>query len=87
MMSVKEYATDVNVSVNEIIKLCNKLGISASDENDMLDDDSIIMLDNEVANLDVQVSDEENSDNTEIEETVVIDDENDYITSEFDEIW
>ena len=44
MMSVKEYASDVNVSVNEIIKLCNKLGISASSEDDMLDDDSIIML-------------------------------------------
>ena len=72
MMSVKEYATDVNVSVNEIIKLCNKLGISASDENDMLDDDSIIMLDNEVANLEVEdeVLEDETSEEEVFEEDV-----------------
>ena len=62
MMSVKEYASDVNLSVGVILKLCDKLGISASSEDDMLDDDGIIMLDNEVANLEEQVSEEENTD-------------------------
>ena len=52
MMSVKEYASDVNVSVSDIIKLCNNLGIAVSNEDDMLDDDAIIILDNEIANCD-----------------------------------
>ena len=51
MMSVYEYATDVNLSVNEILNLCVKLGISVNNEDDMLDDDGIIMLDSEIANL------------------------------------
>lgn len=75
MMSVKEYASDVNLSVGVILKLCDKLGISVSNEDDMLDDDGIIMLDNEVANLDNQVSDEDNINNTEVEEVEVIDEE------------
>ena len=68
MMSVKEYASDVNVSINDIIKLCNKLGISASSEDDMLDDDSIIMLDNEVANLEIDETILEDVEDEEIEE-------------------
>ena len=55
MMSVREYASDVNISVDKILKLCNELGIAVSNEDDMLDDDAIIMLDNEIANI----SDEE----------------------------
>ena len=50
MMSVKEYAEDVNVSVDVVLKLCNKLGISATNQDDMLDDDGIIMLDSEIEN-------------------------------------
>jgi len=67
MMSVKEYASDVNVSVSDIIKLCNKLGISVNSEDDMLDDDSIIMLDNEIANM--EFDDDSNEEETlELEE-------------------
>ena len=55
MMSVKEYASDVNLSVEVVLKLCGNLGISANNEDDMLDDDSIIMLDGEVANFDSSV--------------------------------
>ena len=51
MMSVYEYATDVNLSVNKILELCKSLGINALNEDDMLDDDAIIMLDNEIANI------------------------------------
>ena len=32
MMSVLEYAEDVNKSVSEILKKCNELGIDATDE-------------------------------------------------------
>lgn len=79
MMSVKEYASDVGLSVNEIIKLCDKLGISASSEDDSLDDESIIMLDNEVANLDDSVvSNEDVSDNTMEDDMYEEDDEDAY---------
>lgn len=53
MMSVKEYANDINLSVNEIINLCKELGINVNSAEDMLDDDSIIMLDGEVSKLSV----------------------------------
>ena len=51
MMSVLEYANDVNKSVKSILELCKKLDISVNSEEDMLDDDAIIMLDNEIANM------------------------------------
>ena len=50
MMSVSEYALDVDKSVNEILNLCKKLEISVSSKEDMLSDDDIIILDNEIAN-------------------------------------
>ena len=59
MMSVREYAEDVNLSINKIIELCKRLNINASNEDDMLDDDAIIMLDGEVANIsNDEISDE-----------------------------
>ena len=59
MMSVKEYSIDVNKSIEEILNLCKTLSINATNEDDMLDDDAIIMLDNEIANI----SEEETVDN------------------------
>ena len=50
MMSVVEYANDVNKSVEEILKLCKNLDIKVSKKEDMLSDDDIIVLDNELAN-------------------------------------
>lgn len=50
MMSVVEYANDVNKSVEEILKLCKNLDIKVSKKEDMLGDDDIIVLDNELAN-------------------------------------
>ena len=46
MMSVLEYANDVNKSVSEILNKCKELGINVSNENDELEEDDIIMLDN-----------------------------------------
>lgn len=46
MMSVLEYAEDVNKKVSEIFEYCKKLGINVSSEDDMLDEDSITELDN-----------------------------------------
>ena len=50
MMSVSEYSTDVGKTVKEILNLCQKLEIKATNEEDMLTDDDIILLDNELAN-------------------------------------
>lgn len=71
MMSVKEYASDVNLSVEKILKLGNSLGINITNEDDMLDDDSIIMLDNEIAN----VSDNEDVDTDLVDTDDVIEEE------------
>lgn len=51
MMSVKEYASDVALSVSKIMELCNRLGIAVTMEDDMLDDEAIIMLDNEITTI------------------------------------
>lgn len=64
MMSVKEYANDVNKDVEEVIKLCKNLDINVNNEEDILDADAIIMLDNEFANLEESYDD----DNEEFEE-------------------
>ena len=54
MMSVSEYALDVDKSVSEILNLCKKLELSISNEEDMLSDDDIIMLDIELASLETK---------------------------------
>ena len=45
MMSVSEYAIDINKTVEEILKKCRELSIAVNNEEDMLDDEAIIMLD------------------------------------------
>lgn len=79
MMSVSEYAKDVEKSVNKILNLCKKLELSVTSSEDMLSDDDIIMLDNEIAN----------STEEEIEEIATIEDEEEYeetYEEELDEI-
>ena len=44
MMSVKEYAVDVNKSIDFILNLCKEMNINVNNEEDMLDDDAIIIL-------------------------------------------
>jgi len=48
MMSVKEYATDTNHSVAEILKKCNELGINVKSGDDDLNEDDVIILDNTI---------------------------------------
>ena len=38
-MTVKEYASEMNVSVAEVLKKCAELGIEAKDASDFLEDD------------------------------------------------
>lgn len=79
MMNVSEYASDVGKTVSEILKLCQRLNIEVSNDEDMLSDDDIIMLDNEIAN-----SNEELEEAEEIEE--IIDDFADSYEEELEEI-
>ncbi len=47
-MTLEEYAQDVNKTVEEVMALCERLGI----QEDVLSDDSITLLDNEIQNGD-----------------------------------
>ena len=59
MMTVYEYASDVNKSIDYVFDLCKKLNIAVNNENDMLSDDDIILLDNEIDNTEVNENNEE----------------------------
>ena len=76
MMSLKEYAVDVDKSIEEIISLCKKLNISSQTEDDMLTEEDIILLDNEISSSSIDNSKEEVEDVEEnFEEEIVDDDE------------
>lgn len=67
MMSVREYANDVNLSEQKVLELCNNLGIKVNNSEDLLDDDAIIMLDNEIANHQEETEEEIANDTEELE--------------------
>ena len=69
MMNVSEYANDVDKKVSEILKLCQKLEIKVSNEEDMLTDDDIIMLDNEIANMEEEIDNELETEQEEFEDS------------------
>ena len=48
-MNIKEYASDVNLSVAEVIKKCNDLGIEVKSGEDFLSDDDVVNLDNAIS--------------------------------------
>ncbi|HOZ88796.1 MAG TPA: translation initiation factor IF-2 [Bacilli bacterium] len=48
MMDVKDYALDTGLSVAEILKKCQELGLEAKSSSDALSEDDIIMLDNTI---------------------------------------
>ncbi len=58
MMSVLEYALDMDKTVEEILKKCKELNIDANDEEDMLDEEAITELDNVIANESYDEEDE-----------------------------
>ena len=61
MMSIEDYAQDVEKTVEEIKALCEKVGIEYEDENTLLDDVSITLLDN-------ALEEDTEEDTTEVEE-------------------
>lgn len=76
MMSVSEYANDVEKTTKEILSLCEKLEISVSSIDDMLSDDDIIMLDNELASLGNEEEVEDEIEEDTFEEELVSQEEN-----------
>ncbi len=68
MMSVSEYALDVEKSVEEILKKCKELGIAATQEDDMLDEDAITELDNVLAS---EPSEEDYDEIDEMEDEII----------------
>ena len=59
MMSVLEYASDMDKEVSEVLEKCKELGIDAKNEDDILDDDSIVELDNAFDNEDVSETEDD----------------------------
>ena len=73
MMSVEEYALDVNKSVEEILKQCSLLNIDAYEADDMLDDLAITELDNAINNMDEEETEEENLNDVVVDNVKVTD--------------
>jgi len=57
MMSVLEYAEDINKTVSEVLKQCKELNIKVSSEEDMLNDEEITELDSAFATDDDNLED------------------------------
>ena len=57
-MSVKDYALELGVDSSEVLNKLKELGYSYKNENDILDDEAIIVLDNEMANRENNLSEE-----------------------------
>ena len=59
MMSVREYAEDINRDVSLVLEKCLELDIDAKNEDDMLDEEAIIMLDNSFDEVDEELEERE----------------------------
>ncbi len=71
MMTLEEYANDVEKTVEEIMALCDKLGVEYQNAESLLDDTSIVLLDN---NINEEESEEETKeDNEELEDEEELD--------------
>ena len=71
MMSVLEYALDMNKEVSTVLKKCKELGIDANLEDDLLDDEGITLLDNAFQNDETNDFNEEEFIENETVEVVV----------------
>ncbi len=82
MMSVLEYANDVNKSLETIYSLCDKLGIKYDDENSLLSEDDIVLLDGEVDSVQEETVEVENEVLQEILEDEVLEERVEKIISD-----
>ena len=67
-MSIKDYALELGVSSEIILKKLKELGHKYNNENDYLDDEDIIILDNELGDLSNNNLTEELADKFEMED-------------------
>ncbi len=74
MMSVLEYALDMNKEEKEVLNACEKLGIKVSSKDDILSDDAIVELDNFFANNTDENNSSQINDNEEIIKKIEEDD-------------
>ena len=70
MMSVLEYANDVNRTVAEILKKCEELDINVFSEDDLLSEDDIVILDNAEFDMDERVEEIIENKNIKIDDSV-----------------
>ena len=75
MMSVSEYAIDMNLSIEEVLSCCKKLNINATDGNYSLDQDEITMLDSFISANSDEAYNDEYVDDDELEQDLRIDTE------------
>jgi len=73
MMSVQEYAASVDLSVAEVLKKANELGIEVKNASDELSDDDVIILDNAISliSTDTETTIEDTEDIDEIVEEIM----------------
>ena len=69
MMSVREYAEDVNRDVLEVLNKCLALDIDVKTADDMLDEEAIIMLDSSFDEISEEMEDEEIAEEVALEES------------------
>ena len=74
-MNILEYSVDVDKNLDDIFKLCDKLGITYEDQDSILSDDDITLLDNEIANGSDDTENESYSDNDTLFEDELDEDE------------
>ena len=73
MMTLEEYANDVEKTVEEIMALCDKLGIEYEDKDTLLDDTSIVLLDNNINEEEPDDEEVDSEENEELEEDEELD--------------
>ena len=61
-MNLKDYAQDVDKSIEEIKLLCDKIGIQYEDEESFLTEEDIILLDNEIQDQEDYIDDDNSKD-------------------------
>ena len=69
MMSVKEYADDIDKTVKEILSKCQQLDIDAKTADDILDEEAIIMLDSSFDEISEETEDNEIAEEVALEES------------------
>ena len=76
MMSVQDYAEDMNFTVQDVLNKCKELGIKVSSKDDMLDDNAIVELDNcmNLINSDSELNFEEIDAIDDVVEDLMLDD-------------